>query len=423
MVRLSLVMLAFSLIAVGVVLVFGVGWPATGVISAAGVFIVGLVLWWNGTNTQRKWDEIGRTIMVSVLLAALVGVLQYAVDQRQKERDFELSLTLQDNLAGVDLQKRNLAGMRLQGKNLVEADLRGATLNNVNLIGADLSHADLDGAELRDADLRKTNLDGASLAGADLRNANLKTGDLPSVNLRDADLRGANLEITNLRGACLAEADLRGTKMAGADLRGGVLTGADVRGTIFESDLRPARLREAGLADVTYDRTTAWPLDFAYGPAVEGLPPPALRLEPRRPDDLVIPARVVDVVDGDTLRMEASSETDSRLPEPGRTRLIGVNTPDLDDPGGHAAKRFVEQNLEGRQVDVQLGSRPIDDGQRYLIYVWLSDRSTFNEHLLDSGHAELQLKENHEFERPFAAAALRAKQRGSGLWRHCPKPE
>jgi endonuclease YncB( thermonuclease family) len=201
-----------------------------------------------------------------------------------------------------------------------------------------------------------------------------------------------------------------------------VLTGADIRGAWFESDLRPAMIDDTGLARVKYDAaTTKWPLDFDARPAVLGEAPDRGSAAPARPKDLV-EARVVDVVDGDNLRVEAAPGGHHDLPSPGRTRLIGVNAPDLEDPGGVAAWEFVEDRLEGRRVAIQVGpTARLDDGDRHLVYVWTAGERTFNEQLLDSGHAQFQAGENKQYEYRFQAAELRAKRRGAALWRKCPQ--
>jgi endonuclease YncB( thermonuclease family) len=66
----------------------------------------------------------------------------------------------------------------------------------------------------------------------------------------------------------------------------------------------------------------------------------------------------------------------------------------------------------------------MDDRSRYFVYVWTREApaTSFNERLLDSGLAKLELPggENAEWFEQFQAAELRAKQRGVGLWRNCP---
>jgi hypothetical protein len=111
MLRLSIAVLVITLlIGIGSVLL-GAGALLVASEGALGVFLFGVALWWFG---ERDWGDIGRAIMVTVLLAVVVGVPQYLIDQGQKDRDserakdekqrdFRLSLTLQQDLSGADL--------------------------------------------------------------------------------------------------------------------------------------------------------------------------------------------------------------------------------------------------------------------------------------------------------------------------------
>ena len=426
---LALSVVCFSPLVALCVFIANESWDAVAADGAVLALAGGALLWWHASD-ERKWDEIGRTVMVGALVAILVGLLQYRVEQRQKDRDFHLSLTLQDNLSGADLNHRPLTGVRLRGKNLTDADLHDAVLTHANLIHGTLQAANLNHAKLEHADLRHAHLDDASLIGAHLHSADLKNAFLTGANLRDADLSGAQLDLTHFGGACLAGADLRDATLAGADLNGAVLTGADVRGAKFENDLRPALLNETGLEGVTYNSDTTWPSEFAFWPAVAGHPFP-LPWGPGPGPIAPISARVVAVEDGDTIRLETDPAHRLRLPEPGRARLIGVNAPNVtdaeghDDPDGVAAKHFAEDKLLGETVTVQLGTQPPQDGGRFYVYVWAQTGPTFNEELLDSGHAEVQFKDGQQNEmlHRFHAAEVRAKQRGIGLWRRCPSPE
>jgi endonuclease YncB( thermonuclease family) len=135
----------------------------------------------------------------------------------------------------------------------------------------------------------------------------------------------------------------------------------------------------------------------------------------------VISARIVRVVDGDTVLVKTVGPHKGLLPDPGRTRLIGLNAPDLGEYGGDDARRFVAAALPiGRLVHLQLGRVQKDDGGRWLVYMWTSAARSLNLDLLERGYASLQLKENPQMSGQFSAAELRAKQRGIGLWRECP---
>src|SRR4051812_762461 len=305
---------------VGAALVAEHEWVRVTVVAATGVFIGGALLWWHTSRTDKEWDEIGRSIMISVLLAAVIGVPQYYIEKRQKERDFDLSLTLQKDLRSADLHGKDLADIRLRGKHLEHADLRRAVLDRANLIQANLTGAVLDGAQLRDADLRGATLDRASLVRANLTGANLKQARMKHANLGQSHLSNARLDGSKLSGACMARADLRNAFFAGADLSGAVLTSADARETHFESDLRPPKLRTAGLAGLRQGATD-WPVGFSYGPQLAGEPTIKLPVEQplARKGALM---RVANVADGDTVRLEAASDRHRQLPSAGRAQLI-----------------------------------------------------------------------------------------------------
>lgn len=402
------------------------------------VFLAGAVVWYGG---ERNWSEIGQAVMMAVALGVVVGIPQFLIDEEQKardartaraqeERDFKLGLTLDDNLAGANLEHKNLEGVRLRGKSLHEASLRKARLVGARLDRTDLSGANLADADLRGAHLREAKLTGAWLARADLRGADLEGADLRGASLPDAKLQRANLEITSFKSSCLTGANLRGARVTGADFAFAVLTGADVRGAQFETDLKPARLGFAGLSHVRNDVHTKWPLEFKnkVEPAALGVP------TTRRPT--VIPigkrsigARVVEVTDGDTVRVTVDPADRGRLHPPGRTRLIGIDAPDLDAAGGSEARNFLRtrlqgERLRGERVRIRFGAvRATDRRSRYLVYMWVEQSTkSVNEELLDSGRVSLKIRENAEWADTLQAAELRAKQRGIGLWRHCVAP-
>lgn len=418
--RRAAVVAAVTLVAAGVARVLGASWVVVALIVAGGTFVIGVVLWLSCAPAERKLDEIGRTIMVGVVLAVLVGVTQYLLDQRQKERDFNLSLTLQDNLTGADLHNRDLTNVRLQGKILAQADLHDADLSGASLIDTNLSGADLTEADLREADLRGANLDGASLDGADLTRARLKDARLVGASLPRAVLREAELQNAMMSGACLADAKLVGADLGGVEIARAVLTGADVNGAKFESDLRPATgLLSAGLARLKHAANAVWPAEF--DPGVADLRLAAAEVYgPDMPEEAVS-ARVEEVVDGDTLKLEAPI---ARLDTSGgRAQLIGVDAPDPEDPGGKAAIRFADRTLEGHKVYVQVGSTPEDDGRRVLVHIWRSSDQSFNEEMLAAGYATHRAGDNSELKESLSTAQTAAKQQGAGLWHKCPAPE
>ncbi|MEX1141675.1 MAG: pentapeptide repeat-containing protein [Thermoleophilaceae bacterium] len=396
------------------------GLAATILALAAALFALGALLWATG---DRQLDEVGRSLMLGVLLAVAVGVPQYMLDRRQKDRDFVLSLTLQQDLTGADLHDKDLSEVRLQGKRLAQADLREASLVRARLVHTDLRGADLRDADLRDADLRGARLDGASLDGADLTGARLKDANLTQASLPNAVLRSAQLQNASLAGACLAGAQLQDADLGGVDLAGAVFTRADVEGARFESDLRPATgLDEAGLAYLSNATAAEWPREFDHATAVAGRPA-APETPPRPARGHRLTATVSEVSDGDTVEL-AGEAAGAPLPNGGRAALIGINAPDADDTDGPAAAGFLRRILARERLDVQIAGERTDSGGRLLVYVWLPDGRMLNETMLEAGHATYRDDDGDaELEARLRAAETRAKQRGVGLWDDCPTPE
>lgn len=122
-------------------------------------------------------------------------------------------------------------------------------------------------------------------------------------------------------------------------------------------------------------------------------------------------ARVTGVTDGDTITLSGI----------GRTRLIGVDTPEVYGGAecyGKAASAFTKRVLRpGLVVSVRIGRESHDRYGRTLAYVWLRDGTFFNELLAERGYATpLTIPPNDDYARRFLAAARRAREAARGLW-------
>jgi micrococcal nuclease len=120
---------------------------------------------------------------------------------------------------------------------------------------------------------------------------------------------------------------------------------------------------------------------------------------------------VTGVTDGDTITLSGV----------GRTRLIGVDTPEVyggDECYGRAASAFTKSKLPiGRRVAYRIGRESHDRYGRTLAYVWLADGTFFNELLAERGYATpLTIPPNDDYARVFLKAARRARDAGRGLW-------
>ncbi len=143
---------------------------------------------------------------------------------------------------------------------------------------------------------------------------------------------------------------------------------------------------------------------------------------------------VARVVDGDTLDIQVpgtgpSGATDARspilhaaTPPTVRIRLWGVDAPESTDDRpmyyGPEAASFARSRLEGRRIYVVLSPRRTRDRyDRLLAYVYVNRTGpSFNEALIETGHAYADPRFPHHYAERFEAAELHARKSGTGLW-------
>jgi micrococcal nuclease len=132
-------------------------------------------------------------------------------------------------------------------------------------------------------------------------------------------------------------------------------------------------------------------------------------------------ARVVRVVDGDTIRVRLDGRTE-------RVRYIGVDTPESVKPGTPVqcfAKRAAAANaalVAGRSVRLVGDVEQRDRYGRLLAYVYREPDGAFvNAELVRDGYARtLTIAPNVAHARQFAELARAARRSGRGLWSACP---
>ena len=131
-------------------------------------------------------------------------------------------------------------------------------------------------------------------------------------------------------------------------------------------------------------------------------------------------ARVVRVVDGDTIRVIEDGREEA-------VRYIGVDTPESVKPGspvecfGKAASRANRELVEGERVRLVEDIEARDRYGRRLAYVYrVSDDLFVNAELVRRGFATpLTVPPNVAHADEFADLAGRARRRGRGLWSAC----
>lgn len=131
-------------------------------------------------------------------------------------------------------------------------------------------------------------------------------------------------------------------------------------------------------------------------------------------------ARVVRVVDGDTIEINHGSKNE-------KVRLVGVDTPETSHPNkavqcfGYAAKEYLEGLIDDKDVRLERDelSSDIDRYNRLLRYVYLKDGTLVNLEIIKEGYGFAYTSFDFEKEDEFSAAQKMASAENKGLWGSC----
>lgn len=131
------------------------------------------------------------------------------------------------------------------------------------------------------------------------------------------------------------------------------------------------------------------------------------------------PAKVINVVDGDTIRVKYETGQQESI------RLIGIDTPETHHPSkpvgcfGPEAENFTRITLDGKEVSLEYDIEKMDKYGRTLAYVYL-DNNRFNDELLRQGFAKvLNIEPNTKYARKYSLLEIEAKKSEVGLWGYC----
>jgi uncharacterized protein YjbI with pentapeptide repeats len=261
------------------------------------LMIVGIALISAGQDDRQVRADIGQGLIVGVVVAIAIGwwqsSIQHSINDAAEEQNLRLTLTVQHDLTGIDLEGKEDLPTYLRSKKLREANFIDADLEEVDLTRSDLTKARMHRSRLREAVFHKARmgraelpeavgehtdftevrapelgLEGTELAWADFTGARLRGSYLEEAQLQHAIFVGAHMrEIfareVNLEEAQLDKATLQNADLTKADLIGASLIGAD----LTDAELGYANLTEAHLGDsvlknATYNSKTVWPSWF-----------------------------------------------------------------------------------------------------------------------------------------------------------------
>ena len=124
-------------------------------------------------------------------------------------------------------------------------------------------------------------------------------------------------------------------------------------------------------------------------------------------------ARVIKVIDGDTLVLESKA----------RVRLLGIDAPEMEREGrpaefqAHQAKAYLAQLVEGKEVRLEYGPLRYDQYGRLLAHVFLADNTLVEAALLRQGLARVYFHpQNLGHREVLLAAQSEAMDARRGLW-------
>jgi len=130
-------------------------------------------------------------------------------------------------------------------------------------------------------------------------------------------------------------------------------------------------------------------------------------------------ARVVRVVDGDTIVVESSDGTE-------RVRYIGIDTPESVKPNtpiqcyAKTASHLNEALVAGHTVTLTYGPEKRDRYGRLLAYVTTEDGVDVNATLVERGAAKtLEIKPNTQRASKYGELEAKARNMQAGLWAVC----
>lgn len=118
------------------------------------------------------------------------------------------------------------------------------------------------------------------------------------------------------------------------------------------------------------------------------------------------------VVDGDTVVLQ----------DVGTVRLIGVDTPETQDPRepvqhfGLEAATFLRSLLDGQTVRLDYDEQRRDSYQRTLAYLYLADGTFVNREIIRQGYGHAYVTHPFRYLDDFRAAEAEAREAGRGLW-------
>jgi micrococcal nuclease len=113
----------------------------------------------------------------------------------------------------------------------------------------------------------------------------------------------------------------------------------------------------------------------------------------------------VEIIDGDTFRLANGD----------MVRLIGIDAPELSQPGGVLSREYLAHLLLGNPVTLEKGSEDRDNYNRLLRFVYIGNLC-INEEMIRQGYAEARYLPENPIRDYYLQLEIQAEITRAGLW-------
>ena len=113
----------------------------------------------------------------------------------------------------------------------------------------------------------------------------------------------------------------------------------------------------------------------------------------------------VEIIDGDTFRL-ANGDT---------VRLIGIDAPELSQPGGVLSREYLAHLLLGNPITLEKGYKDRDNYHRLLRFVYIGNLC-INEEMIRQGYAEARYLPGSPVRDYYVHLEIQAEAAKAGLW-------
>ena len=111
------------------------------------------------------------------------------------------------------------------------------------------------------------------------------------------------------------------------------------------------------------------------------------------------------IIDGDTFRLETGE----------KVRLIGIDAPELSQPGGKMSREYLAHLLLGKPITLEKGTEDRDKYNRLLRFVYI-DNLCINEEMIRQGYAEARYLPESPIRDYYLQLEIQAETARAGLW-------